>query len=529
MPPPSATPARASHFASHLFIPAGQSRSIDGLGRLLEIIHLTEPGAVSVKGTTLTAVTGGLSCLRLAYRSAVDENKVQTLCVVSFDETGDCAGLPTIRLDLQGFLKPTKEPVGNANLLESGDGLFYATCKTSDGAYRLQQPGRILPPLYLTIVDALGEGPYSLGTAEQDMQRNSKVVTYSGDELRPPWIVSVSMEIGRLRLTEDLRVEFHGDDCDVSPACTKDPDIVQPGDILQVSAGISPELLMEAFKQTSEDLRDRFFMDHAGVRWSEVAAVHPDAQRMAFNRLLVLDLMTELIRYFDDLYALREKGVIVSYGQPWPASGPLPFPYACFPDSIKPGETERCVRIEKAIQAAEARRIGALREAGYNLWYAGSVDYREGGEYVSLNSFRPHFSIFNGVLAGVGANSTFPVEDVPAVLANSVRQFAAEIGPEMPVILHLNGPPITAQTGGPPCEAQVCPSDFKGMYELAEATLHAALQSLNPQQFVGFGVSLFDGSHFDLRDPYENFPGFSLNRVGETGYNNPALNIYRAQ
>ena len=40
---------------------------------------------------------------------------------------------------------------------------------------------------------------------------------------------------------------------------------------------------------------------------------------------------------------------------------------------------------------------------------------------------------------------------------------------------------------------------------------------------------MFEGSHFDIRDPYEQFRSFSLNRVGEAGYNNPVLNIYRAQ
>jgi hypothetical protein len=110
-----------------------------------------------------------------------------------------------------------------------------------------------------------------------------------------------------------------------------------------------------------------------------------------------------------------------------------------------------------------------------------------------------------------------------------MQQFAAEVGPETPVILSLNGPPITAQTGGAFCEADICPSDFKGTYEQIEAALHAALESISLEQLRGFGVALFEGAHFDIRQPYENFPGFSLNRVGETGYNNPVLNIYRAQ
>ena len=113
-------------------------------------------------------------------------------------------------------------------------------------------------------------------------------------------------------------------------------------------------------------------------------------------------------------------------------------------------------------------------------------------------------------------------------LAAVTRQFALEIGGDMPVVLSLHGPPIAAQTGGGFCEAQICPSDFKGMYEQAEAILDAAIRSIPRDQLVGFGVSLFEGSQFDIREPYEAFDGFSLNRVGETGYNNPILNVYRA-
>lgn len=51
----------------------------------------------------------------------------------------------------------------------------------------------------------------------------------------------------------------------------------------------------------------------------------------------------------------------------------------------------------------------------------------------------------------------------------------------------------------------------------------------DPEQFQGFGVALFEGSQFDIRQPHEQFQFFALNRVGETGYNNPILNIYRAR
>jgi len=177
----------------------------------------------------------------------------------------------------------------------------------------------------------------------------------------------------------------------------------------------------------------------------------------------------------------------------------------------------------------EAERIGAWRREGYDLWFANLVDYREGGSYRKLADLAPDFHLFAGVLGGVSANSSALVDDIPATLADVMARFAAEVGPETPVVLFLNGPPITAQTGGEFCQADVYPSDFEAAFDQGEAALYAALEHLTPEQFLGFGVALFDGSHFDIREPIESFTGFALNRAGETGYNHPMLNIYRAR
>ncbi len=527
--PTSAPQATATRLASHLFVPVGATRSISGFGRLTETIALTEPPAVEVAGNELTAVDGGISCLRFQYRTSRDENNVQTLCVVVFEETGDCEGMPPLRLDLQMFLAPAEDPHSNANLLESGDGLFYAACQTDREAYRLQVTDTRLPTLYLTIVDALGDGPYSLGSDELDAQRAGAITTYAGQELTPPWIVSLSLEVTDLYLADDLRVDFSWEDCSVSPACTLDFETVRAGDVVRISVGLDEELLAEAYGETNEDLRDRFFTDRIGIGWPAIAQVHPDARRMAFNRLAAVDIMASAISYFDRVHGLRDKGAIVAYWQPWTAQTPLPFPFVCFPDSIAPGETERCTRIEDGLRAREADVVAALEQDGYTLWHAAYLDYRQDGEYVPLSDRRPHFSLFRGIVAGIGANSTYETDFIPSTLAGVVASFAAEVGNELPVLVTLNGPPITAQTGGPFCEADICPSDFSGMYRQAEAILNAALQSLTADQLAGFGVSVFEGSHFDIRDPYEKFVGFALNRVGETGYNNPVLNAYRAR
>lgn len=88
---------------------------------------------------------------------------------------------------------------------------------------------------------------------------------------------------------------------------------------------------------------------------------------------------------------------------------------------------------------------------------------------------------------------------------------------------------LLAQTTGQFCEADVCTSDFAGTYDQTEAWFLAALDAFAAGQVVGFSAAIFDGSHFDILAPYEHYDGYSLNRSGETGFNNPALNIYLVQ
>ena len=79
------------------------------------------------------------------------------------------------------------------------------------------------------------------------------------------------------------------------------------------------------------------------------------------------------------------------------------------------------------------------------------------------------------------------------------------------------------------CEAEICPSGVKGMYEQTEGVLDAAIRAPSPGQLIGLGVATFEGSHLAIREPYQTLGDIPLNRVGETGYNNPVPNIYRAQ
>ncbi len=113
------------------------------------------------------------------------------------------------------------------------------------------------------------------------------------------------------------------------------------------------------------------------------------------------------------------------------------------------------------------------------------------------------------------------------VLADAVRSLAEEIGTEMPVILTSFWGPMEFATTGEFCEAEVCASGFSDYYAVHETLILAMLDAFPLEQLEAFGVALFDGgAHFDIREPQESRGGTMLNRVGETGFNNPLMNLY---
>lgn len=514
--PTKPAPAR---LASHLFLPVGEQRSIAGLGKLIEQIDLYGESPFRVEGDLLTADAAGISCLRFRYRDLPGENGVQTMCAVAFDETGQCGGLLPLSLDLDMFLEADGAPVGNSDLLTGGD--LYAACATATGDLRLQQPSLDLPPLYLVIVDALGGGPYSLGDDEMKAQRAGVITTFSGDELRPPWIVTVGREVRSIEFGRDGTFTVNEEDCTLAPSCTGTRELVQPGDIFRTSLGISPDLLADVLAAADPTLVDAYVRERISIGWSEVSGIHPEASLEAFGRLAILDIMEGLLLEWDVVFGLREKDVIVGYWQPWFVE--WEFTRKCYPN-----EQAKCARIEAAIGEYETERILHLRELGFRLWQTAYLDVDPQGGPGPLAAKRPLWSSFEGVMAGVGGIRAEGV-DPGELYGRAVRAYAEAVGPDTPVILFLAGPPITAQTGGEFCEAEICPSDFAGAYRMAEGALTAALDTLSPGQLRGFGAALFEGSHFDLRDPYENFGTFSLNRVAETGYNHPVLNLWRAR
>jgi hypothetical protein len=352
---PDAAPATV-RLASHRFVSVGDQHSIEDLGELIEVVHLSEPPAVAINGTTALAEAGGISCLRFQYRTAVDENTVQTQCVVAFDETGDCTDLEPLRLDLLTFLDQGAASTGEANMLASGDGRFYATCRSDSGAYRLQQPSEELPPPYFHIVDALGDGAYSLGDSEFDAQRAGTIETFSGETLDPAWIVNVSLEVAWLELSAD-GFTANTEDCSAVPSCSPSSLVVRPGDLLRVSMGLDTSLVREFAEQAHGTLLDSYLGERIGVSWTDVSALSDNPRDATLMRLISLDVMDQALEKFDRLYGLREREITVVYAPFWAVQE--------LSNLCEPSERAACEALEEALSAEETRRIARLRESGF--------------------------------------------------------------------------------------------------------------------------------------------------------------------
>jgi hypothetical protein len=526
-PAPTPTPASETEFTrlgSHLFVPVGESRSIAGLGRFLEAVSMDGRDAFAVEATEITALTSGATCFRFMYRETPGENGIQTVCGIAFERVGECSGLSAVRLDLNAFLEPEGRPVGDANLLEYGDGLFYAVCMDEHARYVLQPSTAELPPLYWHIVDALGDGPYSLGTPELDAQRAGVVTTFSGGEIRPGWIVSASREIHQLDVTPD-GITINTEDCDVVPSCTHFADTVLPGDILNVGMGLPFDTGEVLLATESAEVLNGYVERRIGIPLPEILLRDPAIPPSVLTRLLNVDIMAQIVPDFDALHRIREKGVAISFFSTPIARSIMPL---CRPE---PENRVECRRIEDAIMAYESTLVAGLIDQGFDLWISVGIDYREEGAYDSVaENWRPHLSAFNGVLGFPRAQSAWPTASIEESMAEAVRGLASETDPNQKVVLMSSGPPIAAQTGATGfCEAEICASDFDASYDQFEAWLAAALDAFPAGQLAGIGTALFEGSHFDIREPYEDLGGLDLNRVGETGYNHPALNIWRSR
>ena len=508
-----------TRFATHLFVNAGDTRDVSGLGQLMETIDMGGSGAATIDGNTLTAHHGGSTCFRFRYRDTENENQVQTECAIVIDETGDCDELPLATLDLERFVGQTNnQPTGNANLLEAGNRDLYAVCVTPTGAHRLQQPDAALPTLYFPMIDAVGDGPYSIGAAEFDLHRASALTTFSGETIDARRTVTVGREVSRISLAAGgFAVE--SEDCDLNPSCFVYQDAVGPGDMLRIGHSVP----IDQFDSLDPDALAAYYEQRLGRSLDDLPAFDPNIRMTVLVRLATIDIMNEIIPHFDGIYRVRARAIPVVYAPFWANQ-------SLYNHCGREREgSDECVAVEEALQELERQHIEGLKADGFELWLGQPLEYHPDGSHKSIAEvLRPGLALFDGVYTWIaaGGNGLTQAETAEA-MANAVRGLASDAG-GLPVVL-VGGGQLAGSTKGTFCEADICLSDFHNAYNQTEAWMRAALEAFPPEQLAGFGIAGYDGTHFDIRDPYEQFELFPLNRSGETGYNSPALNVYRAR
>lgn len=522
-PPFTNPPVDATlRLATHRFLPVGSSLSIADLGTILEIASVEPPSDVVTYSDTEGAITcnqGGTAFVRAQYRHAdAPKNRVQTLLVVCVDEAGDCGPLPRASLDLERYLNRT--PKGEADYLAQGRGSLWGLC-VSQGKYRLDAPPA-MPPLMFRIIDALADGVYSLSDNEFDLVRRSALTTYSGSRLSPPWISVASLELTQLSLRSDGGADFEANACDKTPACTDNASLARAGDLVTVQ--FSPpgnNTGLQAFVDAAGDpVVSAFVRSHLDLDWAATDHLPEPARRQIVYRLIGLELMDEALRKFDALYGLKHSGVHIGYSPYWETR------YRVDTLCLTEQRTE-CRTLEDKVDAYERQRLAALDAEGFDLWFYADQGYRDDGTSEPLVGTAPGFDAFAGVVLSLSSGSP-RVDDMSASMPAAVRQAAGEIG-GLPIILVAHSSPMRFALDSAFCEAEVCTSAFSDHYATYEGAIDAMLDAFGPGQVRGFGVSLIDGGiHFDIREPYELRQGLWLNRVGETGYNNPLLNLYLA-
>ena len=492
-------------------------------GEVIEVVSLDE-GAISYDegDRTVTCDGGGRGFVRVRYRdSGAQKNQVQTIGVVCVNEIGDCTGLPHLPFDFEQYLE--QETTGEADYLAQGNGLLYDVCISGEN-YTLQRPPP-MPQLMYRVIDALGNGPYSLSDDDFPRLRNSVILPFSGGPISPPWISSVSREIEDLSIRPNGLVQFTApDDCDVTVSCSFDPSLVQPGDILSISFGTPENTGFEDAIESSVEVTDAFVRSHIDLEWSrDTAELYPEARNMIVSRLIGMEVSRQALEFFDDLYSLSGSGIRVALSPFWQTRGRVT-------DFCHPDRRVLCEEIESMLAEHERELITSWRSDGYSLWYAEFLGYDDKGQYIPLSSRAPDFDAFEGVLVTVDTGRPLTSGDKPQAVADAVRSLAEELGPDQPVVLSAGAGPMQFAVDGVFCEAEVCTSAFSDYYSAYEKAVVAMLEAFEPGQVEGFGVALFDGgSHFDIREPYEERGGLLLNRVGETGFNSPLMNLFLAR
>lgn len=521
----------ARRLVSHEFVPVGETRSLGDIGAVLEVIEFDGQLDLDTEAGTFTPIESGVTCIRARYRESERQNAIQTKCVLGIDEAGSCDGYPRYAFDLQRFT----DRAGNSNWLAQGNGRFYGVCRTDTGL-QLEPNTRDLPPLYFGIVDALGDGAYSLGPSEFARQRHGTIRTYSGDVIEPSWVVFLGPgPPGSGTITDAGKVEIEIADCTKSPSCTVDPTFVRPGDIVEVTpASIgSFAAFRERYGVAKATERLNTLLDRHGItafEWesiderlgpfddngSDEGFIEIDIKPNVFERLVRLQALERTLEFFDEVHGLHEKGVAVSLTDDLnnaPVKCPFPNPEA---QAI-------CEEFEAAVAAAEDLTLAELGRT-YDLWL--SIDaWEQPGQH------RPKIENADGIVFRAGFSGETPVKEDLRSKPLATRDWLVHLTdqrPDLPIVQVLQAPVSVVNAEGDQCEAEYCPSNFEVSFRLNEALLEVALETAG-NQLAGIAVKTFEGAHFDIRNPVEDRSGYELNRIGETGYNNPILNVYAAQ
>ncbi len=517
---PLSTPG--SRYVAHRLLQVGAEADLTEAGQVLEVIDFSSEGSLAYDAATgaIRCTRGGAGCVRVRYRDDVTQNSVQTQCFVCIDQTGDCGGAPRLALDLERLLEGGLP--GDGNYLSQGKQLFYGLCQRDD-AVVLQQSERALPPLMLRLVDAYAvEGNTTIDEDEIALGRQTRLTTYGGAVLDFSWLALMGGGGGNLRLNEDGTVVVDAPMCDAPTLggveCISAPDIVVAGDILSISPQFpSEETIDDLLAPANNDLLDAFVSAYRIASWDTTAALaDPGSRRNVVQRLTNMAVMDFYLRFFDGAYGLRNKGVRVAMRPPFTSV----LGNVCLPEDVAV-----CATVEAELVAAEARVAAGWRNQGFDIWVMYFLRHDEMGAYLPMADLAPSFSAFNGVVFDVNTNANPPGSPttIAAGLTNAVRGASEEVG-SLPVIFSPWAGQMSFYT-----EGEICTSAFGDYFTINEALFDAALTHFPFDQIKAFVIPLVDGSHFDIRDPHELVTGMGLNRVGETGFNNPLLNIYLSQ
>lgn len=508
-------------YAAHRYVAVDDTIHLGGYGVLLDSGSFGSGNVIAVDAEVGTArcADGGAGWVRFRYREDGAENQVQTLIVVCADETGGCEAGGSVVIPVE-TMRPGSDPAAS-DLVAAGSGALFDLCETGAGV-RVDPPPA-MPPLLYRVVDAWGSGPYSVSGAEHEWLRATSIQTRSGEKIRPAWLATVSREVQSIALSDDGSVELDWDPCAASPGCPVSGDWIRSGDFLIVGLGVPP---LDSSVGALPDAELRAFADaNVPGAWDSLEGTATsggdyDVRRALVYRILGTRMMDLALADFVGRYDLTGYDLSIGIDPGWQSRQGL----QCLPD-----EADRCAAAESALRDFEERKIGEWREMGISPWWSGFIGYDPDGGF-RLPAY-PDISLFDGAIALLDLAA--PLDDGgsrPLALANAVEVFAEQLPDDFPTAMSIHWGPLehVLEVGGF-CEAEICPSDFSDYVSAFESVVEATLDAFPSDRLEGFGIPIFDGAHFDIRNPYETIGGLSLNRAGETGFNNPLMNLYYAQ